>query len=244
MKKSTTLTFILLLLYTHSRSQQTRISEIGISQLFIWNRTTIHDIYSGSRTAGRNGDSWRVGTNVNYSFSLSKNFYATVGAGYYNQRFNIHRGFDFHEPNVVSGIFYTTKNYAYKSLLYFGGLGYRIHITPTRKATFPANSEIRLMVLYNAFSTFRQEFRHNFDDNFLGNPNPMVRKTNYHFGSSITVKGGLLCPLSKKIKAGVDLVLPVYNRWRKDFIFKENPDDYYGADFSIGMSLNLIYNLN
>lgn len=72
----------------------------------------------------------------------------------------------------------------------------------------------------------------------------MVRKTNYHFGSSITVKGGLLCPLSKKIKAGVDLVLPVYNRWRKDFIFKENPDDYYGADFSIGMSLNLIYNLN
>ncbi len=244
MKKNTALTFILLQLYIYAHSQHTRLSEIGISQLFIWNRTTIHDVYSGTRTADKTGKEWSFGTNAHYSFTVSKNIYATIGVGYYDQRFTIRRGFDFYEPNVVSSIFYTTKNYAYKNLHYFGGLGYRININPKRKQIFLANSELRLMALYNGFSTFRQEFRHTYADDFLGNPNPMVRKSNYHFGSAIYIKGGLLCPLIKKIKAGADVVLPVFNRWRKDFIFRENVDDYYGADFSMGVSLNLIYNLN
>jgi hypothetical protein len=244
MKKNTTLSLAVFLVSTNSYGQTTKVTEIGISQLFIWNETTIFDTYSGTRATNKTGQSWSYGTSINYSHGLSKNVYANIGLGYFNQRFGIHRGFDFYEPNVATGLFYTTEYYSYKALHYFGGLGYRKNISQKHKKILPLNSEIRLLALYNIFNTFQQVFRHDYGSDLFGNPNPQIRKSKYRYGSSLTLKGELVSPVGKKLKAGLDLVFPVYNRWRKDVIFKEDAEGYHGTDFSFGTSINLIYNLN
>lgn len=242
--RNATLSLAILLFAAYSYSQTTKICEIGISQLFIWNKTTIYDTYSGARASNKTGQSWSYGTSIHYSHGLTKHVYANIGIGYFNQRFGIHRGFDFYEPNTATALFYTTEYYSYQSLHYFGGLGYRKYISQQYKKSLLLNSEIRLLALYNIFNTFQQVFRHDFGGDLLGNPNPQIRKNKYHYGSSLTLKGGLVIPAGRKFKAGLDLVFPVYNRWRKDAIFKEDASTFHGTDLSFGTSINLIYNLN
>jgi hypothetical protein len=224
-------------------AQPKKIQEITISQLLVWNKTTIYDTYSGARASNKTGKAWSNGINVNYSFGINKYLFANVGIGYFNQRFGIQRGFDFFEPNVTTGLFYSTKKYAYKSFHYFGGMGYRKIIASKSKGIIPQNSEFRFLALFNLFNTFQQVFQHDFNGNLFGNPNPQIRKLNYQYGSSVFLKAGIVRPIFKHFKLGIDLLLPVYNKWRKDEIFKENTNEYHGADFSIGTSLNLIYNL-
>ncbi|MET0635304.1 MAG: hypothetical protein ABWZ25_04715 [Chitinophagaceae bacterium] len=244
MKAHTPFVLTIFLVSIKSSSQPIKISEFGISQLFLWNKTAIFDAYSGARSSRKTGQAWSYGTNINYSHSFYKNVYANIGLGYFHQRFGIHRGFDFEEPTTATGLFYNTDNYSYKTLQYFGGLGYSKRIARQNKKIIPGNSEIRLLVLYNIFNTYQQMFQHEFEGNFLNNPNPQIRKSKYYYGSSLTVKGGLVSPVVKRIKVGIDLVVPVYNRWRKDAIFREDPDKYHGTDFSFGTSINFIYDLN
>lgn len=45
------------------------------------------------------------------------------------------------------------------------------------------------------------------------------------------------------MKIGIDLVMPVFNKLRKDEIFKENPAEQHGINFSLGTSINLFYDL-
>lgn len=237
------LLIVLLIINRLSFGQSTKFQEVSINQSFIWNRTTIYDIYSGARASDKTGNAWSYGTNANYSFGLTKELFATIGLGYFNQRFSINRGFDFYEPNVVTGLFYSTKNYSYKSLNYFGGIGYRIRIKKAKGKTLPVNSELRFSVIANFYNTFQQEFQHDFNGNFLENPNPQIRKNSYYYGNSMHIKGGLVRPVYKKFKIGIDLVVPFYNRLSKDEIFKENTTEYHGVNFTIGTSINIIYNL-
>lgn len=225
-----------------SVAQTNRFQEISVTQSFIWNKTTIYDTYSGARARNKTGKAWSYGTNVNYSFGLNKKLYANAGIGYFNQRFGIHRGFDFYEPNVVTGLFYTTKNYSYKSFTYFGGIGYRIQLVGMKTKVLPENTEVRFLALFNIYNTFQQEFDNGgYHDPYYGNP--QKRRNSYYYGTSLFLKGGLVRPIYKNFKIGVDLAVPVYNRWRKDEIFRENTSDFHGTDFSIGTSINLIYNL-
>lgn len=236
--------FILLLAVSfNGYSQNEKLNEIGISFPVIWNNTKIYDVYSGARARNKTGKAWSNGTNANYTFGLTKKLFATIGLGYFNQRFGISRGFDFYEPNVVTGLFYTTKKYSYKSFNYFGGVGYRVILKKANGKILPVNSEVRFSAIGNFYHTFQQEFLHNFGGNFLGNPNPQKRKSSYIYGTSIHLKGGIVRPVYKKLKIGIDLVVPVYHRLRKDEIFKENTTEYHGVNFSIGTSINLIYNL-
>ncbi|MCZ2140391.1 MAG: hypothetical protein LC096_03275 [Bacteroidia bacterium] len=225
-------------------AQTDNFQELSISQLFIWNSTTIYDTYNGARAKDKSGKAWSNGTNLNYSFGLSKKLFANIGFGYFNQRFGIHRGFDFYEPNVVTGLFYTTKTYSYKSFNYFGGVGYRIKVKSKNENILSVNSEIRFSAIANFFYTFQQEFQHDFGENFLENPNPQIRKRSYQYGTSVHLKGGISRPIYRKIKIGVELTVPVYNRLRKDEIFRENTSEYHGINFAIGTSINLIYSLN
>jgi hypothetical protein len=228
---------------TFACGQTNKIQELSVSQLFLWNNTTIYDIYSGARAKNKTGNAWSYGTNANYSFCLTKKLFATVGLGYFSQRFGIGRGFDFYEPNVATNLFYTTKNYSYKSFQYFGGIGYRVKIKKTNGIIIPLNSEVRFSAIASLCNTFQQEFQHDFGENFLGNPNPQTRNNSYQYGTTIQLKAGIVRPVYKKFNIGIDLVVPVYNRLHKDEIFKENPREYHGVNFSIGTSINLIYNL-
>lgn len=223
-----------------AKAQTNKFQEISVSQLFIWNKTTVFDIYSGARAGNKTGKAWSNGTNVNYSFGLRKNVFASIGIGYFNQRFDIHRGFNFYEPNVVTSLFYTTKNYAYKSINYFGGIGYQLKIKKGK--VLPVNSEARVSIIGSFYNTFQQEFDNGgYHDPYYGNPE--IRKRSYKYGSSIQLRGGIVRSVYKRFKIGIDLILPIYSRLRKDEIFKENTTEYHGINFSIGTSINLIYNL-
>ena len=236
--------FLLVVFSTTNRfavAQTNKFQELSISQLFIWNNTTIYDTYSGARASDKTGKAWSNGTNVNYSFGLYKKVYANIGIGYFNQSFGINRGFDFYEPNVVTGLFYTTKKYSYKSFNYFVGIGYRVKIKNKKGKVLPVNSEVRFSAIGNFYNTFQQEFDNGgYHDPYYGNP--QRRNSNYQYGTSIHLKAGIVRPIYKKLKIGIDLIVPAYNRLRKDEIFRESTTEYHGVDFSIGTSINLIYN--
>lgn len=211
--------------------QTNKIQQLSVSQLFIWNTTTIYDSYSGTRSSSKTGNAWSYGTNANYSVSLTQKLFVTVGLGYFNQRFGVNRGFDFYEPNVVTGLFYTTKKYSYKSFTYFGGFGYQVKIKKENGKIIPLNSELRFSAIANFYNSFQQEFQHDFGANFLGNPNPQTRKNSYQYGTTIQLKAGIVRPVYQKFKIGLDLVLPVYNRLCKDEILKKALRNIMGLIF-------------
>lgn len=223
--------------------QNVQINEIAISPTLVWNKTTIYDIYSGARAKNKTGTALSSGINLNYSKTIYKNFYAKIGIGYFNQKFGVHRGFDFEETVTGTGLFYSTEYYSYHTLNYLGGIGYSILLSKNKSKILPKNSGVRLLAVYNIYNTYKQEFKH--DGNFSGgNINPQMRKKNYSLGSSIILQAGINRPLHKNFSIGLDILLPVYNKWRKDNIFRENMDEFHGSDFLIGSSINFIYHLN
>lgn len=224
-------------------AQETKIRELSVGQSFIWNRTTVFDSYSGTRARNETGQAWSQGTDLACSFGLTKKLYGTVGLGYFNQRFQIQRGFDFLEPNVATGLFYATKKYDYKSISYHGGIGYRLFIKGKRQVLLSPGSELRLTAIVQGHNTFQQTFQHQYSSDFLGNPNPQKRKERYHYGFSVVAKAGLVRPVSNRFKIGLDLLVPVFNQWRKDRIFRESTNEYHSADFVVGTAINIIYNL-
>jgi hypothetical protein len=229
-----------------SAGQNRNFQEISISQLFIWNKTTVYDIYSGARAGNKTGKAWSNGVNLNYSRTLHKNFYAKIGIGYFKQKFGIHRGFDFEQPVASTNLFYTTKYYTYHSLNYFGGIGYNKLFSKNHGKILPKNSGLRFLAIYSFYSTYKQEFKHDFDGNLFGNPNPQIRKDSYSHGNSIVLQAGINRPIIKNFAIGLDLLFPIYNKWRKDRIFRENMNEFHDSDlsnFSIGTSFNLIYNI-
>ncbi len=180
---------------------------------------------------------------MNYSFGLTRNVFAIVGLGYFNQRFGIKRGFDFYEPNSTTGLFYTTNRYSYSCVNYFGGLGFRTQLEKKRGKIIKTNSDLRFSAIVNIYNTYQQEFKHDFGANFLGNPNPQIRKNSYQYGTSIQLMAGILRPVYKNFKIGIDIAVPAYNRLKKDEIFREDPQKLHGVNISIGTSINLIYDL-
>lgn len=216
-------------------SQASTINEFGLSTSLIWNKTTIFNSYSGARAKDITGTALSNGINLNYSRSIYKNFHAKVGIGYFKQKFGIIRGFDFKETVITTGLGYSTKYYQYKNLQYTLGIGYNKLLTK--------NYVIKLCATYNYLNTFQQEFRHTLSG-ALGNTNPQIRKENYYFGSYFNLEGGVSKKVYKKFSVGLDILFPVYIKWRKDEIFREDFNEFYGSDFSIGTSINLIYSFN
>lgn len=217
---------------------------MAISPVLVWNKTTVFDIYSGARAANKTGNAVSTGININYSRTIYKNLFVKIGAGYLKQKFGIKRGFDFEETRFVTRLFYTTKYYAYDCLNYFGGIGYNKSFSKINSKILPNNSEIRLIAIYNFFNTYKQEFKHDFNNDLFGNLNPQIRIENYYLGNSLVLEAGIYRPIGKQFKVGLDILFPVYNKWRKDKIFKEDMNEFYGSGFSMGSSINFIYHIN
>jgi hypothetical protein len=213
-----------------------------LSQTWIYNKTTIYDIYSGARARNETGTAISNGVNLNYSRTVYKNFYAKIGFGYFKQKFGVHRGFDYEETVTITRLFYSTEYYSYHTLNYFGGIGYNKILSKSKSKILPKNSGFRLLAAYNFFNTYKQEFKHSFNS-LEGNINPQIRKDNYSFGSSIVLQAGVHRPLYKGFGIGLDILFPIYNRWRKDQIFREDMEEYHGSDLSIGTSIHLTYNI-
>lgn len=223
-------------IYSISFSQKTKVNEIALSTTFVWNKTTILNSYSGARAKDITGNALSSGININYSRSIFKDFYTKIGIGYFKQKFGVQRPFDLKQTVVTASILYSTKYYLYKNLHYFFGLGY--------EKALRHDYNLHFCLTYNRFDTYNQEYKHNFSDDYLGNINPQIEKQNYHFGQSLISQFGVSKKMYKNYKIGLDLLVPLKNKWRKDEIFREDSNEFYGSGFSIGGSINLIYSFN
>lgn len=228
--------FIFFYSSVNSYCQNTKVNELAISSTFIFNNTTIFNSYAGARAKDKSGNALSNGFDIAYSKSFYKGFYSKAGIGYFNQKFGIIRGFDFRETVTTTGLGYSTKDYRYKNLNFLIGLGYTKSLSK--------GYDLNFCVTYNYLNTFQQEYKHTGARIFLGNINPQLEYDNYHFGSLINLQAGVNKNLYKNLKFGIDLVLPVSTRWRKDEIFREDVDEFYSSNFLIGGSINLIYSFN
>ena len=74
------LSLMLMNFFYHSFCQSL-VNEISLSQTWIYNKTTIYDIYSGARAQNKTGTAVSNGVNLNYSRTMYKSFYAKIGLG-------------------------------------------------------------------------------------------------------------------------------------------------------------------
>ncbi len=219
--------------------QTQKVNELGITGTYLWNKTTIFNVYSGARAKNITGEAFSSGFNLNYSRTIYKNFFARVGVGLFNQRFEIVRPFDFDQTGgALTKILFSTKYYSYSTLNYSGGIGYNWDLKKYK---------LRLIGLYNLFTTYKQEFRSDASDIFTstyGHTNPQIRKDKYTFGHSVFMQLAIKRNLGKNFGIELSAVLPLYTKWKKDEIFKEDTNAFYSPDASLGGAFSFIYQFN
>lgn len=208
--------------------QKNKKGELGISVPVVWNTTEIYNSYSGARAKNISGCAMSYGANLTYSKNIYKSFFATIGIGYFMQKFGIKRPFDYNDP--ATNLLYWTDNYYYQCLQYIGGIGYN--------HTLNKNYQLTGTLTYNQFNTFRQVFKPDW-----GSPDAQVENKKYSFGKSIIISGGVNRTLTKRLSIGINILFPVYNQWRKDIIFRENANEFHDSKIVIGAAITASFSL-
>lgn len=49
--------------------------------------------------------------------------------------------------------------------------------------------------------------------------------------------------LGDRFSVGLNILVPVFVRWRNDKIFKDDPSTFYNPKFRLGTSISITYNL-
>jgi hypothetical protein len=184
------------------------------------------------------GSSLGYGVNLNYSFRPTfilkdKHFLLNVGVGYFNQRFNISRPFDY---NSFLQIIYYTDYYVYHSLNLSVGLTYNL---PLGKKYFLDGN-----LFYYQQNSFRQDYTPTSSppnrgfDGFTQTNNNQI-----DFGKMINLSVGVNRNLGSRFSIGLKIIIPVFVRWRSDKIFKDDPSTFYTPKFNLGTSVGLTYYL-
>ena len=172
------------------------------------------------------------GFNVGYSFQpklfiKSTSFFVNVGMGYYNQKINISRPFDY--PSFIE-IIYTTDYYSYQNLHWSGGLSYR-HLL--KKRLF-----LNYNVSYNRLRSYRQEYKPT-----SNNWPSYISKNKIDFGKSFSLSISLQPQIKNNFLISIDLIAQ-YTQWRNDKIFQDDPSSFSAPFFSMGTAVGLVYLLN
>lgn len=179
------------------------------------------------------GTSFGHGLNLNYSFQPrflvnDQHFFVNIGVGYFKERFNVMRYFDYKSPLYLG---WSTHHYSYYCWQWRAGLTYQY---PLNEYALIAN------VSYNHFNSFRQQYA----VSAKGSPSPdQVNELNIDFARSITLVLGAQRKITEKISIELSLVLP-YTRWRNDRIFRDDPATFSKPTFSIGTSISIAYHFN
>lgn len=181
------------------------------------------------------GTSLGTAINLNYSFHptlliKNKNILVNIGVGYFNQQFNVRRPFDYSSP--LQPVFYT-DNYVYYGLQGILGLSYRY--TTGGKYFLLAN------LSYSWMHSFRQEYTPTSNYGY-----GELTQTNYNqidFGNILILAVGLNRNLGDKIALQLNVLAPLYTRWRNDKIFKDDTSTFSHPRLSLGFSIGVAYNL-
>lgn len=182
------------------------------------------------------GTSLGYGVNLNYSFwpsFLTRNRYLllNIGVGYFKQRFDLQRPFDYVSP--LQPIFYTDF-YSYHCWQLSAGLTYN---HPLSEHYFLSGN-----LSYNWLNSFRQEYTPTSNHGY--GELTQVNNNRIDFGNNLMLTIGLSRRLANKYSLGLNVLVPLYIRWRNDKIFKDDPTKYFNPKFSLGLSMSVAYYLD
>jgi hypothetical protein len=209
-------------------------SEMSLSFPIIYSTVTVKDNWTPPTAPAYkeylDGSAIGYGANVNYLFRpglllKNKNFRITVGAGYFNQKFNIIRPFNYSSQIYIG--FYT-EDYSYHCLQGAAGLAYSY---PLGKRYFLSSQ-----LTYNWLHSFKQKYSPTREDFPT-----QVNKAQISFGNMLllSVEGQRM--IGKNLSMGLNIVAPLYTKWRNDNIFDDDPSTFFHPKFSLGASLNVVY---
>jgi len=205
----------------------------------IYNKVNVTNNWSPPTAINRknqfDGTSVGFGVNLNYSFRPSfftrnKHILLNIGAGYFQEQFDIQRPFDYNSPIYL--IFYTER-YSYHCWQLSGGITYNYQIN---KNYFLSGN-----LSYSWLRSFRQYYTPTYNAGF----GDFTQTNNYQidFGNMLNFSVGISKNLGKRISLGLSVLVPVYIRWRNDKIFGDDPSTFYGPNFSLGSNISITYRL-
>lgn len=203
----------------------------------IWSNVKVKDNWTPATAPNseeyKEGSAFGYGIGLNYTFQPSfiikdKHFTTNIGAGYFKQRFEIKRPFDYNSP--VEPIFYT-DHYSYHC--WQGSLGITYNYELKRKYVLSGN------LTYSMQYSFQQNYTPTYSvgTNFF----TQVNHNQIDFGRLLILNVGLNKYFGKKMSFGFYLLAPVYTRWRNDKIFRDDPSTFFHPNFSIGTSISAAY---
>ena len=180
------------------------------------------------------GGALGYGVNLTYSFRLpfiirDKHISMNIGGGFFNQRFNIEgRPFDY-DSHLLKGFF--TDYYSYQCLQLLAGISYVY--------SFKSDYSLVSNLSYSWLNSFQQ--RYSPTDNPMTNHPTQVNSDQMNFGNMLILSIGINKTLRKRFLLGLNMVIPLYTRWRNDKIFGDDPTTFYHPGFSIGSSIDVAY---
>jgi hypothetical protein len=187
------------------------------------------------RKAYRTGSSTSSDIYIHYSFRprsiiKNKNILVDIGAGYFFQRFDVNRPFDYRS---TAEIIFNTAHYSY--LCYHGNAGLTYSHNFNSKKYFMTYN-----VTYRVLKSFQQNYTPKYSTGTEGLITQRERRQ-IDFGKMISLGVGLNRHLRNRFWIGANLIAPVYTRWRNDAIFNDDPATFYKPKFSLGASLSISY---
>ena len=209
-------------------------SSLSVSIPTIWSNVSVKDNWTPPTAPNfkeyLSGSAFGYGVNLNYSFQpkflvKDKHLQLNIGVGYFNQKFDVRRPFDY--ASMIY-IIYRTNYYSYYSWQWIGGLSYSYSL---KKYTLTANMS------YSGLNSFQQEYTPTSGDRVL------INKYNIDFSRLLSFSFGMRRFIGNKISIGVSVLLP-YTSYRNDKIFRDDPSTFYHPKFSLGSSLNISYHFN
>ena len=229
--KTACISLSLMFLITSNSDAQSNL-EVSVPFIYSWVKvannwsppTAVHrkDAYQGA--------SLGYGATILYSFypdllGRHSNINVNVGIGYFKQRFNLQRPFDYNSP--VEPVFYT-DHYAYDCWQAILGLSYN----------YPVGAHYSLSgdLSYQWMRSFRQRYT----------PRANPAETSHRqidFAGMLVLAIGLNRDLGQRFLLSAQLLAPVHTRWRNDKIFKDDPTAFSKPRFSVGSAIGLAYYL-
>lgn len=185
----------------------------------------------------RTGTTSSYAVDFNYSFRpksfiKNKNILLNIGAGYFFQRFDVNRPFNY---NSLIYIGFYTHHYSY--------LCFDANVGVTYKYTFMSE---KYFMTYNLTYRVLKSFQQNYTPTYNTGTEGFFAQTNRHqidFGKMLHLVVGMNRRLGNRFSIGGNVIAPLYTRWRNDGIFADDPTTTYKPKFSLGASLSLSYNL-
>lgn len=186
-------------------------NEISISIPFILSHSEAA-FYTLGSPEYRSGKDLNYGIALNYSKVIYHGLFATIGLGCFKQQFSIRRPFYYVTPDNTKPLV-STKYYTYYTIYWIAGVGYKKKVSK--------NLTAKGIISYNNFTSYRQRYA---QDYFSGINE--VYKKSLPIGYMIDLDAGIEKNITKRISAGVNIILPLQTQWNNDKMFINN---FYSA---------------